>query len=152
MSSIRPVKDMNKYSIRLKYKNSRINSSTSSKTSKKTIIIRQSKEITKFLFHFQLFFFLSPRLLTRSLALRSPAHVPGILIARRFPRIPRYPAPVKRPLKVYLAFKFLLIPQLQPARLSPISAPITPSKFPLRGGREKREGRVGETTVRGSPP
>lgn len=36
MSSIRPVKDMNKYSIRLKYKNSRINSSTSSKTSKKT--------------------------------------------------------------------------------------------------------------------
>lgn len=49
MSSIRPVKDMNKYSIRLKYKNSRINSSTSSKTSKKTIIIRQSKEITKFL-------------------------------------------------------------------------------------------------------
>lgn len=152
MSSIRPVKDMNKYSIRLKYKNSRINSSTSSKTSKKrdnSTIRRKSRNSSPFP---TFLLSLSSRLLTRSLALRSPAHVPGILIARRFPRIPRYPAPVKRPLKVYLAFKFLLIPQLQPARLSPISAPITPSKFPLRGGREKREGRVGETTVRGSPP
>lgn len=72
-----------------------------------------------------------------------PAHVPGILIARRFPRIPRYPAPVKRPLKVYLPFKFLLIPQLQSARLS---VPITPE---IGGGGEKREerGKVGETTL-----
>lgn len=78
-----------------------------------------------------------------------PAHVPGILIARRFPRIPRYPAPVKRPLKVYLPFKFLLIPQLQSARLS---VPITP-EIGGGGGKERREREGGrDNSSHGSPP